>query len=302
MNQLKAMKIFAVVVEEGSMSAAARRLGIANSVVTKNLNELEDWLGRKLIYRSTRSLRLSQEGHSYLEQIRDIISRVEVLERPVELENKLLKGTLKVTAPVILGKKLISPLLPGFYNEYPGLKIQLVLNDDFNDMVEEGFDLALRVSRLPDSNFIAKRLWPMSLKLVASATYIEQFGAPLTPESLNRHVCLIDSSTANARRWQFRAPNGDSLGVHIDGPIDVNNAECITLLCESGLGISQIPNFFVDASIREGKLIELLPEYSIDDAYISLLYHQKGTKNPATKVLIDYLSENIKIDSYTFSI
>lgn len=293
MDKYKAMSIFSAVVEEGSMSAAARRLGIANSVVTKNINELEHWLGRKLIYRSTRSLQLSQEGHTYYEQIKAIIHNIEKLERPAGLEDKALTGSIKMTTPVIFGKKLLSPLIPAFHAEYPGIQIELILHDDFDDLVKEGFDLALRVSRLPDSNFIAKRLQPSKLRVIASPSYIEQHGAPSTPEGLSRHICLIDKSVGNAKRWNFMSLQRDNMSVPVYGPLSVNSAECITQLCVAGLGIAQLPEIFVADLLQTGQLVELLPEYAIDDFYISLLYHQKGTNNPATQALINYIAKNL---------
>jgi len=293
MDKFKAMTIFSAVVEEGTMSAAARRLGIANSVVTKNLNQLEHWLDRKLIYRSTRNLQLSQEGRLYYQQIKEIIHSVEKLESPANLDHQTMTGSIKITSPVIFGKQLLSPLIPVFHSEYPGIKIELILHDDFDDLVKDGFDLALRVSRLPDSNFIAKRLQSMRLRVVASPAYIKLHGAPSLPESLSRHICLIDQSVGNAKRWNFISLQGDNVSVPVYGPLSVNNAECIAQLCTDGIGVTQLPEIFVNDLIKSGHLVELLPEYAIDDFYISLLYHQKGTTNPATRAFIDYLTENL---------
>lgn len=293
MDKLKAMTIFRTVVEEGSMSGAARRMGIANSVVSKNLNELEKWLNRKLIYRSTRKLSLSQEGENYFNQISEIIDLVKELEQPEDLDNLVLSGTVKVTAPFVLGQKVFGSLLPEFHQHYPGININLKLSDNFNDMVEEGIDLAIRISRLPDSNFIARKVGSLQLKLVASLSYIEKFGAPLKPESLNRHVCLIDNSVSNAKRWNFTTPSNENVSIHVDGPIEVNNAESIKVLCESGMGLAQLPQVFVEDSIKQGRLVELLPEYAVKFD-VSLLYHQKGASSPIIKALIDFLAKSIK--------
>ncbi len=273
------------------MSAAARRLGVANSVISKNLRELESWLGRKLIYRSTRSLKLSQEGQVYHQQIAEILQKVTDLESSFQEDEETLSGTVKVTAPVILGKKTIAPLLPGFSLLYPGIHLNLVLNDDFSNMVEEGIDVALRVSRLPDSNFVARKLASAKLKLVSSLAYIEEQGAPLKPEALTQHQCLIDNSVSNAKRWNFVSPQGENLSVHIDGPIEVNNAESVLSICEAGMGIAQLPEFFVNDAIKQGTVVELLPEYALIFD-ISLLYHQHGSSNPATKAFIDYVIEH----------
>jgi LysR family transcriptional regulator for bpeEF and oprC len=291
MDKIKAMTIFNAVVEEGSMSGAARRLGIANSVVSKNINELEKWLGRKLIYRSTRSLKLSMEGQSYYDKIKDIVVAVESLEKQDDLDNTELIGTVQITAPVILGKRLCEYVLPKFHLEFPGIHLNIILSDDFNDMVKEGIDIALRISNLPDSNFIAKKVGKQAIKLVTSYAYIEKFGTPLSPESLNRHICIVDNSVANAKRWGFVNTDGGISSVHIDGPIEVNDAECVVKLCEAGVGLAQLPEVFVNESILKGRLIELLPDKNMD-VDISILYHQKSTGSPIIKSVIEFLVEN----------
>lgn len=286
------MTIFNAIVEAGTMSGAAKRLGIANSVVTKNLNELEFWLGRKLIYRSTRSLKLSLEGQNYYEKIKDIVVAVESLEQPENVENIALTGAVKITAPVIIGKRLCEHILPKFHLEFPGIHLNLRLSDDFNDMVEEGIDIALRITKLPDSNFIAKKVGKQALRLVTSLSYVEKFGAPLGFESLNRHICIVDNSVASAKRWSFTNNEGGVSSVHIDGPIEVNDAECVVRLCEAGVGIALVPEVFVNESIRQGKLTELLPEQALA-LDISVLYHQKSTGSPIIKSVIEYLVANI---------
>lgn len=292
MDKLKAMTIFNAVVEEGTMSGAARRLGIANSVVSKNLNELESWLGRKLIYRSTRSLNLSLEGQSYYEKIKDIVGAVESLEHPENVENIELTGAVKITAPVTIGKRLCEHVLPKFHLVFPGIHLNLLLSDDFNDMIDEGIDIALRISKLPDSNFIAKKVGKQALRLVTSLSYVEKFGAPLGFESLNRHICIVDNSVANAKRWGFTNNEGGVSSVQIDGPIEVNNAECVVSLCEAGVGIAQVPEMFVNEGIRQGKLIELLPE-QVMEFDISILFHQRSTGSPIIKSVIEFFVDNI---------
>ncbi|MBL4940844.1 MAG: LysR family transcriptional regulator [Colwellia sp.] len=292
MDKLKAMTIFNAIVEEGTMTGAAKRLGIANSVVSKNLNELENWLERKLIYRSTRSLNLSLEGKAYYEKIKHIVVAVESLEQPDSVENSKLTGAVKITAPVIIGKKLCEHVLPKFYLEFPGIHLNLLLSDDFNDMVEEGIDIALRISKLPDSNFVAKKVGKQAIRLVTSLSYLEKFGAPLGFESLNRHVCIVDNSVANAKRWGFTNTEGGISSVHIDGPVEVNDAECVVSLCEAGIGIAQVPEIFVNESIRKGRLVELLPEHAVE-VDISILYHHKSTGSPIIKSVIEFFVSHI---------
>lgn len=293
MDTLKAMKIFAAVVEEGTMSAAARRLGIANSVVTKNLNELEAWLGRKLMYRSTRSVKPSHEGVIYYEQIRDIIGKVDDLERLRDADNQVLSGDVTVTAPVILGKAVLCPLLPGFTEMHPGVRIRIALNNDVNDMVEEGIDLALRISRLPDSSLIARRLCQMRVVFVASPDYLERHPAPKVPDGLKAHACLIDGSIADSRKWIFRSKDGRNRTISVDGPFDINDAEAVVELCRKGTGVAYVPEHFVRDDLAAGSLIELLPDYATTDVFISLLYHPRGMANPSTKAFYEYLVEEL---------
>jgi LysR family transcriptional regulator, regulator for bpeEF and oprC len=292
MDKLKAMTIFNAVVEEGSMTGAARRLGIANSAISKNLNELEKWLGRKLIYRTTRNLRLSQEGHAYFEKIKRIVNAVSALEQDETLENVEISGTVSLTTPFIIGDKLSQNILPKFHQEYPNIRLKLILADDFIDLVSNGVDIAIRVSNLPDSNFIAKKIGVQTLRLVASPAYIAMWGSPLTPELLSQHQCLIDSSVSNSKRWRFKSLNGGVKSVHIEGPFELNNAESLAKLCESGVGIAQLPASFVNKRIQEGKLIELLPDIALEFD-ISILYHQKSTSSRAIKSVIDFLINHI---------
>ncbi|HHX8684493.1 LysR family transcriptional regulator [Vibrio diabolicus] len=293
MDKLKAMTIFNAVVEEGSMTGAARRLGIANSAVSKNLNELEEWLGRKLIYRTTRNLRLSQEGHAYHEKIINIVHAVDRLEQTEELENDEIRGEVSITAPFIIGERLSRSFWPKFHHEYPNIKIKMILADDFVDVVSEGIDIAVRVSNLTDSNFIAKKIGVQTLRLVAAPSYIKKHGSPLTPELLNRHTCLIDSSVSDSKRWRFKSLTGGVKSVHIDGIFEINDAESIAQLCEAGVGIAQLPASFVSKRIQEGQLVELLPEIALEFD-ISILYHQKSTKSRIINSVISFLAENIE--------
>lgn len=288
MDKLKAMTIFATIVEEGSMSAAARRLGIANSVVSKNLNELESWLGRTLLYRSTRSMNLSPDGRVYLDQIKSIVDKVTDMETPDEILDKDLTGTIHITAPAIIGQRILAPLLPEFHSSWPGINISIHFKDDFVGLIEEGMDLAIRISRLPDSNFIARKLGETRLKLVASPNYIKDFGVPSRPEKLNSHQCLIDNSVSNSRRWSFTDKSGGMIRVPVAGPIEANDAKTLLMMCESGMGFALLPSLFVNDAIKSGLLIEILPDSStILD--ISLLYHRGATKTPHLKLLVDHL-------------
>jgi LysR family transcriptional regulator for bpeEF and oprC len=295
MDKLKAISIFVEIADHGSMSAAARSLGVVNSVVTKNLNELESWLGKKLVFRSTRNLRLTQDGMNYLAECRAILQQVDQLETQARLDEQVVQGRVKVTAPFYLGQRIFSPLLADMHAKYPQIQLDLVLSDCFEDLVKEGFDIALRASQMPDSNFISRRIRPVSLKLVASPLYLEKYGAPTSPRVLEEHNCIIEGSSDGQRRWRFKSRGGKQQSTSVNGNIRVNYGGMVKALCVQGLGIAQLPDFIVEEELQEGILIELLPELAMDNFYIHILYHQRSTTNLATKSIIEYILESLSL-------
>ncbi|MGF1731092.1 LysR family transcriptional regulator [Photobacterium kasasachensis] len=296
MDKLKAMAIFVEIAEQGSMSAAARKLGVVNSVVSKNLTELEAWLGRKLVYRSTRNMRLTQDGHKQLEHFREILERVNGLE--ADPDEEMVQGLVKVTAPIYLGQQLLVPHIPEFHRQYPFVKLHLELSDDFENMIDEGFDVALRASQMLDSSFISRRLSDASLVVVASPDYISQYGVPSSPKALVKHHCLVEGAVDNQRRWRFKNTRNEQISVATDGAIYTNSGTSIKKLCEAGLGIAQLPSFLVEESIVSGRLVELLPDYALSNFYLHLLYHQKGTRNLAIKAVVEYFVSRLSDKRY----
>jgi LysR family transcriptional regulator for bpeEF and oprC len=175
------------------------------------------------------------------------------------------------------------------------IKINLVLSDSFEDMVDEGFDIALRASQMPDSSFVSRRLQPISLKLVASMNYLREHGEPSSPKSLKDHQCIVEGDSGDKRRWRFRNKNGKQTSISVDGNFRVNDGRMVKALCLQDLGIAQLPNFMVDEELSTGQFVELLPEYALDNLTIHLLYHQKSTTNKTVKAMIDYVVEETRL-------
>ncbi len=294
MDKLKAISIFVEIADHGSMSGAARSLGVVNSVITKNLNELESWLGKKLVFRSTRNLRLTQDGMNYLEECRAVLNQIERLESKAHQDEKVLQGQVNITAPLYLGQFLLAPSMADFHKAFPLININLVLSDSFEDMVNEGFDIALRASQMPDSSYISRRLKPGSLKLVASPGYLREYGEPTSPKALKDHQCIVEHGSGDRRRWRFKNKGGKQTSISVNGSFRVNYGGMVKELCIQGLGIAQLPDFIVEEGLGSGKLVELLPEQALDNFYIHLLYHQKSTTNSVVKAVVDYLVEKIK--------
>lgn len=300
MDKLKALSIFVEIADQGSMSAAARSLGVVNSVVTKNLNELESWLGKKLVFRSTRNLRLTQDGMNYLIECRSILTQVERLKSKALLDEDILQGQVNVTAPHYLGQTLLAPLMAKFHQTYPLVKINLVLSDNFEDMVDQGFDVAVRASQMPDSSFVSRRLKATSLKLVASPDYLRKHGEPSSLKALKDHECIIEGNSDEKRRWRFKNKKGKTAqtSVSVTGNFHVNYGGMVKALCMHGLGIAQLPDFIISKELDAGELVELLPEQALDNFYIHILYHQRSTTNKVIKILIDHLVEEVSLSHH----
>jgi LysR family transcriptional regulator for bpeEF and oprC len=293
MDKLKAMAIFAEIADQGSMSAAARSLGVVNSVVSKNLGELENWLGRKLVFRSTRNLRLTQDGVTYVEQCRKILDEVAWLEASTREQDQAVSGHLKLTAPTYLGEQILAPVLASFSRAHPNVTVELNLSDDFKDMVDEGFDVAFRVSQMPDSGFISRRMSKVSLQTVASPEYLKGTDIPLTPKDLKEHQCILEKSHTRQQLWRFNSRRKAQSNVQVSGTISASSGQMVKALCTQGLGIAQLPDFMIGDELSRGDFVELLPQYALDNFFIHLLYHQNATSNIALKAIVEHLVSSL---------
>ncbi len=292
MDKLRAMQVFREVVKQGSFSAAGNSLNLVNSAVSRQVSELERLLGTKLLYRTTRALSLTHDGQMYLEKIDEILTGVSELEQLAEDSHLTVRGSLKVTAPTFLGRHILEPLLPGFLIQHPEVKVSLLLVDRFINLVEEGFDLAIRVGDLPDSSLFSRKMGETRLKCVASPDYLKKAGIPETPKELSKHNCLFDSVVSH-KKWAFKSADSE-YSIEIDGNTAVNNGEMVAQMALSGVGIVYLPDFFVNQSLVEGKVVELLSEYTLETYPISMLYPHNRHKSMALKSLMDYIVNNCR--------
>lgn len=295
MDKLKAISIFVEIADHGSMSAAARSLGVVNSVITKNLNELEAWLDKKLVFRTTRNLRLTQDGMNYLVECRAILKQIGQLESKAHQDEEVLQGQVNITAPFYLGQLLLAPLMAEFQQNFPLIAINIVLSDNFEDMVAKGFDIALRASQMPDSSFISRRLKSVTLKVVASPDCLQRHGVPSSPTALKEHQCIVEGDSNNRKRWRFKNKTGKQSTFSINGNLRVNYGGMVKALCIQGLGIAQLPDFMVEDELKAGTLVELFSKDALDNFYIHILYHQKSTTNKAIKSVIDHIVNSTKL-------
>ncbi|MBF0155316.1 MAG: LysR family transcriptional regulator [Magnetococcales bacterium] len=293
MDRLACMESFVRVVESGSFAAAARKSGLSRSAVSKYIETLESHLGVRLINRTTRQLHLTTEGELYYPYCRRILEDVDEAEQSVSHLHATPRGLLRVSAPVSFGTRYLAPATADFLLKYPGIELDLVLNDRFVDLIEEGFDLAVRIGTLEDSTLMARRLTTTRLIPCASPTYLAKHGKPTTPADLTRHVCLLYSYTASPNVWRFRH-QGEEHSVRITGPLRANNGEALCAAARAGLGVALLPGFLVDEELRLGVLEPLLTDYSLPTIGIHAVCPSNRHLSTKVREFIDFLASRFR--------
>ncbi|QFU15564.1 LysR family transcriptional regulator [Microvirga thermotolerans] len=260
LDRITSMQVFARVAALGSFSAAARALGLSQTMVTKHVASLEERLGIKLLHRSTRRLVLTEGGRHYLAAVERILADIEEAETSAGLDRVEPRGTLRLNAPVTFGFREIAPALSEFSRLYPAVNVDLGLADRYVDLIEEGWDLAIRIGRLKDSSLVVRRLAPCRVAVCAAPSYLAEHGEPRTVEDLSRHNCLgyTLSSAVSADRWLF-GHDGET-AVPVKGNLRANNGDALLAAALAGQGLIYQPTFLVGDSLRSGDLVRILPD------------------------------------------
>lgn len=287
MNDLKAMRIFVEVARRGSFAAAARSTGLSTSSVSRLVRDLEDQLDTSLMRRTARSVTLTDAGEQFLERCADIVSAVDDLQIDARAMNDHPKGMLNVAAAAYPARKMIAPLLPKFLERYPDVQLNMHLQDQPVSLIDEGIDVAIRIGQLADSSMIARKCCEITLRLTASPSCLERHGLPKTIDELPSFPCLVDTTSSHGRRW----PVGRSLNVN--GPIAANDGEIIHQMTLAGLGISLLPNFFVDDDIDNGNLISLFADDIDETIGMYLLFPSHRQLSSAARVFMDFMAEQL---------
>jgi DNA-binding transcriptional LysR family regulator len=291
MEDLSAMAVFARVVEMESFSGAARDLGLSKSAVSKRVGRLEDRMGLRLLNRTTRRLSLTEAGAAFYQGCRRVVAEAEAAERAVTRLASAPRGRLKINAPMSFGVRHLAPALPDFMARYPELTVDLALNDRLVDLVEEGFDVAVRVARLEDSSLIARRLAANRLVLCAAPSYLRAHGAPRAVEDLKGHECLLYSYLAAGDVWRLCGPGGERRQ-RVTGRLRINNGDALLAVALGGLGVALLPCFICGEDMRAGRLIRVLPEWSGPaDTAIAAVYPASRNLSPKVRVFVDFLAE-----------
>ena len=293
MDRLGAMRTFRAVVEAGVFSAAARRLGLSKAAVSKQVAELEAHFGTALLQRTTRRLNATDAGRRYFENCIRLLDELNEVEAEVRNSQAEPSGRLRISAPVNFGNAVLSPVICGLAQRYPRLEIQVELNDRFVDLIEEGFDAALRIrTSLPDSSLIARKLGEITRSVVAAPSYLKRMGVPKTPEELKKHNCLIYTLSTAPFDWKFEAGN-KNVTVRVNGGIQSNNGQFLLSFLYAGVGIAFLPDFTVGEDIRHGKLKRILENYRVEPHDLYVVYPANRHQSPKLRAFMDMATQHL---------
>lgn len=290
MDRFSTLKVFRRVVELESFSAAAQDLNYSNAAVSKMIKDLEADLGAQLIVRTTRSLRLTDIGRSYFEQISDVLDAVAAADETVRAETGTPTGRLKISVPMSFGLVVISKLLPRFARKYPKIKIDLVMNDNFVDIVGEGFDLAVRGGQLADSSLKARKLLDIERLLCASPAYLAKCAAPASPDELTEHACLAYSAATSPNTW-YLTSGSDRKSVAIRPAYQANNSLAVREAALEGIGVALLPRPYITKDLDCGDLTNILPGWKGEPQALYALYPAHRESSLKHRLLVDFLAE-----------
>ncbi|PZU89165.1 MAG: LysR family transcriptional regulator [Shinella sp.] len=290
MDTLTRIRAFIDVVEAEGFSAAARKTGRSKALLSKYVRELEDELGALLLNRTTRQFSLTEAGHTYYRTAADILKEIDNLADLVRENNTDLKGKLKVTVPRTFIDADVGQSLIDFAKEHPDLSLEIVADDRFVDMIEEGFDLAIRITRLDDSGLIAKKLSDFRVYACATPDFVTKYGPLTHPQELSRVPVLIDTNSRSHNSVKFVEADGSQISVAVSGPIEVNSPQATLRAARAGLGIAMIPDFIARPYIASGELVSLFDEYVTKDRGIYAVYPHRRYLPAKVRVFVDYLN------------
>jgi DNA-binding transcriptional LysR family regulator len=280
---------FVAVVETQSFTAAAERLSTSVANISRRVNALEDKLAVKLFVRTTRKVSVTEVGATYYQHCKPLVDGLVLAELAITQLQASPTGKIKMTAPVTFGEQVLAPLMHEFLLQYPQIELDLVLSNQKMDLVQEGYDLAVRLGKLDDSSMMARKLLDRHMFVCASPEYLTKHGEPHTLSELKRHQCLRGST----KYWRFEDKGTERL-MHVDGRVQCNSGYALVDAALKGLGIVQLPDYYVQPYLEAGELVEVLTPYRGDQEGIWALYPQNRMLTLKIRTLIDYLSEALK--------
>lgn len=291
MAGLQSVAAFAETARHGSFAAAARELGLTPSAVAKSVARLEADLGLRLLHRTTREVSLTSDGHGLYERCRRIVEEIDALRAQAEGVRGEPSGTLRLSAPVTWGRKVLVPRLADLVTRHPQVALDVALSDRQVDVVKEGFDAAVRIGRLRDSTLVGRRIGQQQVLVCASPAYVARHGTPASPDDLSAHRCLAFRmpTTGRARPWEFVVAGAP----YVNTPaarVVVDEGEALVAAAVAGLGLIQVPDYMADEALRAGALVEVLAACRPPTVPISIVHPSARQVTPRLRALLDLLT------------
>jgi DNA-binding transcriptional LysR family regulator len=290
MNRLDGLEVFAAVVEQEGFTAAARELDVSKSYVSKQISRLEDRLGVRLLNRTTRQVTPTAAGEAFYDRCAQILEDLDAAERAVTQLQTSPRGTLRVSLPMSFGLNYVAPLIGRFLEDYPELEVDLDFSDRQVDIVDEGYDMVIRIGNLKDSSLIARKLAPTRRFVLASPAYLEEHGEPQHPRDLRDHECLLYSYKSHGPSWRFEGPDGELL-IRVSGRMRSNNGTALMHAAVAGLGLTLSPDFISVEAISRGDLVPVLTNWVDDSLAVWALYPHRRYLSAKVRLFVDFLRE-----------
>jgi len=289
----EALAIFAKVVELRSFAAAAGELAMSKATVSKAVTRLEERLGARLFNRTSRRLALTDAGHKLAERAARLLADGEAAENDALAQSVAPRGLVRLAVPMTFGVKAVAPLLPEFFEVYPEVSVDLHLSDASVDLIGEGFDLAVRIARLPDSSLIARRLFTMPRYTVAAPSYLKRKGRPAHPMHLADHTCFSYAYLSTPNVWHYTNASGEQASVRPAGQLRVNNGEAVMPALIAGLGIADLPEFIVGEAIASGEVEVILKDWTQPESAVHLVTPPGGPRPARVEAFAEFLAAKL---------
>lgn len=290
MDRFQSIAAFVSVIENGSFARAAEKLGQSVSAVSRRVAELEEHLDARLLNRTTRRLSLTETGRAFHERAVQLLADLEEAEQGASAGGVTPRGTLRLTAPITYGIRVLAPIVAAFAAKYDQVRVDVDLSDRVVDLVDEGFDLAVRIGEIRSQFLVARRIGATSLVCCAAPSYLERHGTPRTPDDLARHSCLTYEYAATRHQWRFIGADGGDRVVRIGGPLHANNGRMLGALAVEGAGIVCEPDFILAPDLERGALVPILTDWTLPSIAIHAAYPSRRHLSAKVRAFVDFLA------------
>ena len=293
MDRLACDRMFAAVMESGGFTAAADRLGTTSGQASKLVSRLEGALGVRLLNRTTRAVSPTEAGQAYYDRLRPLLDEFDSLDAAVHDATQKPRGRLRLTAPLTFGGLELTPILNQFALRWPEIEMEVSFSDRVVNLVDEGFDMGVRVGRPDDSSMILRKLCDVRIIVIAASEWLDRHGAPEAPEDVKELPCIIDTNFRDPGRWPFRQ-DGKRIDIPVRGRLRYSNAQACLLAAEAGLGLACVPSFVAADALRAGRVRQVLRDFEAEPYGAHAIYPHSRHLAAKVRVLVDFLAESYR--------